>query len=161
MEMDELLGQAAVAQVGEERQEDAATIEVTAHRRRRHKHGRNSIPEELIKEVIVDVSESEKICGCCQKPMVVIDKKSHLVVEREPAKWSATRFTRLVYSCSDCKDGITVAAPPVVTPIPKGLAWPALCLRMKTAICRNLRIAKNVFLANLSKILSNAFDHRL
>ena len=126
MEMDELLGQAAVAQAGEERQEEAATIEVTAHRRRRHMHGRNSIPEELIKEEIIDVSESEKICGCCQKPMVVIDKKSHLVVERKPAKWSATRIIRLVYGCSGCKDGITVAAPPVVTPIPKGLAGPML-----------------------------------
>jgi transposase len=128
IEMDDLLGHVAALHENEERQEEAATIEVTAHRRRRHMYGRNSIPEELIKEVIVDVSESEKICGCCQKPMVVIDKKSHLVVEREPAKWSATRFIRLVYGCSDCKDGVTVAPPPVATPIPKGLAGPALLI---------------------------------
>ena len=125
MEMDELLGQLAAIETKETQETlEERTIEVTAHRRRRHKHGRNSIPEELVKEEIIDVSESEKICGCCQKPMAVIDKKSHLVVEREPAKYSATRIIRLVYGCSDCKDGITVAAPPVVTPISKGLAGP-------------------------------------
>jgi transposase len=110
MEMDDLLGQLAAIETKETHETlEEQTIEVTAHRRRRHKHGRNSIPEELIKEVTIDVSESEKICGCCQKPMVVIDKKSHLVVERKPAKWTATRFIRPVYGCSDCKDSITVA----------------------------------------------------
>jgi len=126
-EMDDLLKQLAAFETKQTQETpEEQTIEVTAHRRRRHKHGRNSIPEELIKEEIIDVSESEKICGCCQKPMAVIDKKSHLVVERKPAEHSATRYIRLVYGCSDCKDGITVAAPPVVTPIPKGLAGPSL-----------------------------------
>jgi transposase len=127
MEMDDLLGQLAAVETKETQETiEEQTVEVTAHRRRRHQYGRNSIPEELIKEVTVDVSESEKICGCCQKPMAVIDTKSHLVVEREPAKTTATRYLRPVYGCSDCKDSITISAPPVVTPIPKGLAGPAL-----------------------------------
>ena len=127
MEMDDLLGQLAAVETKEAQEKvEEQTIEVTSHCRRRHKHGRNSIPEELIKEEIIDVSESEKICGCCDKPMAVIDKKSHLVVERKPAEYGATRYIRLVYGCSDCKDSIIVAAPPVVTPIPKGLAGPAL-----------------------------------
>jgi transposase len=127
MEMDDLLGQLAAIETQQTQESsEEQTVEVTPHRRRRHMHGRNSIPDELIKEVIIDVSESEKICRCCQKPMVVIDKKSHLVVERELAKYSAIRYIRPVYGCSDCKDGIAIAAAPVVTPIPKGLAGPGL-----------------------------------
>jgi hypothetical protein len=108
MEMDDLLGQLAAVE-SKSVEEEEAIVEVTTHRRRRHQHGRNSIPKELITKKTVDVSESDKICGCCGLPMRVIDTKSHLVVERKPAKYEATKYLRPVYGCPHCKDSILVA----------------------------------------------------
>jgi transposase len=126
MEMSDLLGELAAHESKETLEEQ--TVVVPAHRRRRHQHGRNSIPEELIKEVMIDVGEAEKTCDCCNKTMTVIDTKSHLVVERKPAQYTATRYLRPVYGCEDCKDHVVVAETPAVTPIPKGLAGPALLI---------------------------------
>jgi transposase len=125
VEMDELLGQIAAAkETGPEKEEDF--VEVTPHRRRRKKHGRNSIPENLITDEVIDIPESEKTCGCCGLPMSIIDTKEHLVVERIPATYKVTRYRRPVYGCSKCKDHIVVAEPPVVSPVAKGLAGPML-----------------------------------
>lgn len=125
MEMDELLEQIAAGEDPEAEKEEE-TIEVTPHRRRRKKHGRNSIPEDMITDEIVDIPESDKACTCCGLPMKVINTKQHLVVERIPAEYKATRYLRPVYGCSHCKDTLHVAEPPVVTPIAKGLAGPQL-----------------------------------
>ena len=105
--------------------DEEETIEVTSHRRRRKKSGRNSIPEDLITEKIVDIPEHEKKCDCCGREMTVFDTKPHLVVERIPAKYTATRYIRPVYGCSHCKD-TTHVAEPVHLPIAKGLAGPLL-----------------------------------
>lgn len=129
LEMDALLSQ--LQEVQEAQQDDSHSdtkeqhIEVTAHRRRRKNTGRNSIPEEMIDDVIVDIDESEKICSLCNKEKSVIDKKEHIVVERIPAQYSAKRYIRLVYGCSGCKDTTSVAEP-VHLPIAKGLAGPFL-----------------------------------
>jgi len=127
MELDDLLGQLAMVEAkGLEAEEPS--VEVTSHHRRRHQHGRTSIPDELITEKTVDVAVSDKICGCCGLPMPVIDTKSHLVVERKPATYEATKYLRPVYGCPHCKDGILVAEAPMVTPIAKGLAGPELMI---------------------------------
>ena len=68
---------------------------------------------------------------CCGKPLTVIDRKSHLVVERKPAQYTATRYVRPVYGCSCCKDTVHVAEP-VALPIAKGLAGPGLLLFVLT-----------------------------
>ena len=60
--------------------------------------------------------------------MPVIDTKEHLVVERIPATYKATRYQRPVYGCSHCKHGISVAEPPIVSPVAKGLAGPMLLI---------------------------------
>ena len=53
--------------------------------------------------------------------MQEIDRKEHVVVDRQPAKYKATRYVRPVWACAKCKDKIAVAEP-VVTPIAKGIA---------------------------------------
>jgi transposase len=126
MELDALLEQSAAVQQQRE-QIEAETVEVTSHRRRRKHPGRNVIPEELITEKTLDIPQEEKICGCCGEPMEVIDTKKHVVVERIPARYEATRYLRPVYGCSRCKDTVHVAEP-VVLPIAKGLAGPQLLL---------------------------------
>jgi transposase len=120
MEMEALVQKEKQLAEGCDKTSEQDTIEVTSYKRRRKHPGRNAIPEELITEVIVDVPEAEKICGCGREK-VVIDRKPHVVVERKPAQYEATRFIRLVRACPCCKDGVSVAEP-VALPIAKGLA---------------------------------------
>lgn len=125
LEMDALLEQIAAPQ----KQEDddvADVIEIPAHQRRRKIHGRNSIPAELITEVTVDLTDEEKKCSCCGTGLQQFDVKEHLVVDRIPAKYTATRYLQPVYGCPHCKDHVTSKEMPLVTPIAKGLAGFAL-----------------------------------
>lgn len=124
LEMDELLAQAgAVEQKLAQAKEQ--TIEVTTHRRRRKHPGRNAIPEELITEELHDVPDSQKRCDNCGIEKKIMGHKFHVVVERIPACYTATRHVFPVYGCGNCKDGISKAEP-VHLPIAKGLAGPAL-----------------------------------
>lgn len=119
-EMDALFCQIEAQEHTQEKQDEQTTIEVTSYKRRRKHPGRNAIPEEMITEKIVDIPDSEKECACGRKK-VIIDRKSHVVVERIPAQYKVTRYIRPVYGCSCCKDGVSVAEP-VLMPIAKGLA---------------------------------------
>ena len=125
LEMDELLGQIAAVQDSKP-EEDNEIIEIPAHKRRRNKHGRNSIPAELITEVTIDLSADEKKCSCCGSELQLFDVKEHIVVDRIPATYTATKYLLSVYGCPCCKDHVTSKEMPLVTPIPKGLASFAL-----------------------------------
>ncbi|RQW00397.1 hypothetical protein EH220_00430, partial [bacterium] len=120
MEMDQLLNQIAAAKENETEHEE--TIEIPAHKRRRKIHGRNSIPAELITTVTIDLLDEEKKCGCCGADLQQFDVKEHLVVDRIPATYTATRYLQPIYGCPCCKDGVTAKEMPLVTPIAKGLA---------------------------------------
>lgn len=122
MEMDQLLSQVAAAQHPADETCEEETVEVTPHRRRRKKHGRNSIPAELITTVTVDIAEDEKTCACCNTPLQQFDVKEHLVVNRIPAQYTAVRYLQPVYGCPCCKDHVHAREMPLVTPIAKGLA---------------------------------------
>ena len=121
MEMDQLLSQiAAVDPVAADSEEE--TVEVPAHSRRRKKHGRNSIPAELITTVTIDLPENEKNCDCCNTPLQQFDVKEHLVVNRIPAQYTAVRYLQTVYGCPCCKNHVHAREMPMVTPIAKSLA---------------------------------------
>jgi transposase len=127
-ELTELLAQIAPPeqQPQDQSQEQESTVEVSSHKRRRRHHGRDAIPEELITDVLVDIPDQEKNCDC-GRDKYIIGYKSHIVVERIPARYKATRYLRPIYACA-CKREVTTAEPPAVTPIPKGLAWPQLLM---------------------------------
>ena len=120
IEMDQLLGQIAAAKNNETEKEEI--VEIPAHKRRRKMHGRNSIPAELIKTITIDLSDEEKKCGNCGADLQQFDVKEHLVVDRIPATYTATRYLQPVYGCPCCKDHVTAKEMPLITPIPKGLA---------------------------------------
>jgi transposase len=124
MEMDELLAQVTQTQNQDDPKEQEY-IEVQPFKRRRKHPGRNKVPQELITDTVIDVPKEEMICPCCGKETEIIDRKEHIVVERKPATYSATRYIRPVRACPRCKNGVVVAEP-VVTPIAKGMAGPFL-----------------------------------
>jgi transposase len=132
IEMDALLEQ-ITATKEPEAEEAAGDIEVPVHKRRRKIHGRNSIPAELITEVIIDLSHDEKKCSCCGNELQQFDTKEHLVVDRIPATYTATRYLQPVYGCPCCKNGVTSREMPLVTPIAKGLAGISLMVFVLTS----------------------------
>lgn len=125
LEMDALLEQITAQQKPQEEDVPEA-VEIPTHKRRRKIHGRNSIPAELITNVTIDLSEEDKKCSCCGSALQEFDTKKHLVVDRIPAKYTATRYIQPVYGCPCCKDHVTSKEMPLVTPIAKGLAGFAL-----------------------------------
>lgn len=123
IEMDALLGEAlSVQQQDDTPAED--TIEIAPHSRRRKHPGRNTIPEDMITNVLLDVPEEEKTCECGREKEI-IDTKKHVVVERIPARYEAKRYLRPIRACPHCKDTVSVAEP-VILPISKGSAGPQL-----------------------------------
>jgi transposase len=97
----------------------------------RKKRGRKPLPEELPRiEVILDINENEKICGCgCELSHIGDDTSEKL--EIIPAKVQVIRYIRKKYACKNCEgvedDGPTVRIAPLPPQIiPKSIATPGL-----------------------------------
>jgi transposase len=110
---------------------DELPEEVTVPEHSRKKRGRKPLPEELPRvEVILDINEDEKVCGCgCELSHIGNDTSEKL--EIIPAKVQVIRYIRKKYACKNCEgvedDGPTVriaSLPPQI--IPKGIATPGL-----------------------------------
>ena len=119
MALDALLAQ---VQTIENTEAVEALVVVKPHQRRKKHPGRNAIPEDITrKRIVYDIPEAEKTCACCGRPKVVIGETVRKEVERIPATYVVNEHVRPKYACKHCKDGVTVAEPPV-SPIPRGLA---------------------------------------
>jgi len=104
-------------------------VEVKPHQRRRKHPGRNAIPEDIaVRREEYDVSEEEKHCDCCGGVKVKIGESTRDIIERIPAHYERIIQVRPKYACPRCKDGVTVADAPVITPIARGLAGIKLLL---------------------------------
>jgi transposase len=92
----------------------------------RKKCGRKPLPENLPRvEIIHDVAEEEKICGCGQTKSRVGEETSEQL-DIVPARIQVLRHIRPKYACRDCEgvqdDGPTVViAPPPAQIIPKSI----------------------------------------
>lgn len=113
-------------------------VDVAGHRRR--KSGRKPLPPELPRvDVLYDLPEEEKVCGCgLRRPEIgrEISEKLDLI----PAKVQVIRSIRCRYGlAAGCRCEGTAAAPAVVTApvppqlIPKGLATEGLLAHIMTA----------------------------
>jgi transposase len=102
--------------------------------RQRDEHGRGPLPEHLQRrEVIHDLTESEKLCPCCGKPRVCIGSQTTEQLDMEPARIFVRRTVKKTYACQECDpDSAPVAqrfqtaGPPEVGPIARGLCGPGL-----------------------------------
>ncbi len=102
---------------------DTDTISVPAHTRQ--KPGRKPIPDHLPRvEVIHDLTEEEKLCGCgCQMSRIGEEVSEKLDII--PAKIQVIRHIRYKYACKNCEgveseESAVKVAPPPAQLIPKG-----------------------------------------
>jgi transposase len=108
---------------------DTDTISVPAHTRQ--KPGRKPIPDHLPRvEVIHDLSEEEKLCGCgCQ--MSKIGEEVSEKLDIIPAKIQVIRHIRYKYACKNCEgveseESAVKVAPTPPQLIPKSMATEGL-----------------------------------
>ncbi|MEW5910825.1 MAG: IS66 family transposase, partial [Thermodesulfobacteriota bacterium] len=104
-------------------------ITVPAHTRK--KSGRKPLPAELPRvDVVLDIPENEKVCGCgCELSPIGEDTSEKLDII--PAKILVIRYIRKKYACKNCEgvedDGPTVKIAPLPPQIiPKSIATPGL-----------------------------------
>lgn len=104
-------------------------IEVPAHTRK--KRGRKPLPSDLPRvEVIHDLKEEDKVCGCGCK-MDRIGEETSEQLDIIPAKMQVIRHIRYKYACKECggadSEGPAVKIAPVPEQIiPKSIATPGL-----------------------------------
>ena len=117
-------------------EQDTAEITISSHARK--KPGRRPLPENLPRvEVIHDLAEEEKTCGCgCMKSRIGEEVSEQLDII--PARIQVLRHIRYKYACRQCEgiedDGPTVAiALAPVQLIPKSIASAGLVAHVLTA----------------------------
>jgi transposase len=104
---------------------------VTRRVQKKHKHGRNPLPDHLPRiEIEHDLSETEKLCPCCGELRCRIGQEISEQLEYLPASFKVLRHIRPKYACRACdaageNPNITVQPKPP-QPIDKGLAGPGL-----------------------------------
>jgi transposase len=81
------------------------------------------------REVVLDLTEAEKLCPCCGKPRVCIGEQATEQLDMEPIRFFVLRTIKKTYCCRDCNKAQTAArqvlsAPPTQQPVPVMLPTP-------------------------------------
>lgn len=130
--------------------------------RQRHRHGRTPLPENLERrDVIHDLTETEKPCPCCGRVRAFIGEQTTEQLEMEPIHFFVLRTIKKTYACQHCDpnavaapERILTAGPTQVGPIAKGLCGPSLLAHGITA-----KFADHTPLHRLSGQLSRSGVH--
>ena len=109
----------------ENEQEELPIEETTSVKEYKRKKGRRPLPKELPREqIIYDLTEEEKQCGCgCQLSKIGEEKSEQL--DYIPAKLQVIEHIRYKYACKGCEDTIRYAKLPN-KPLPKANATAGL-----------------------------------
>ncbi len=122
------------ASIADESQEELVTRRVA----KRHKHGRNPLPDHLPRiDIEHDLDDTEKPCPACGELRERIGQEVSEQLEYLPASFKVLRHIRHKYGCRRCEhDGynpqIACAAKPA-QPIDKGLPGPGLLAYVATS----------------------------
>jgi transposase len=112
---------------------EAEDDSITIPEHKRKKPGRKPLPDNLERvEIVYDVPEKEKQCGCgCQMSRIGEEVSEQL--EMVPAQFWVVRHVRPKYACKNCEgvDGAEGESPIKIAPaplqlIPKSIATPSL-----------------------------------
>lgn len=102
-----------------------ATVAVPAHERKvapKSGHGRESLPEGLpVEEIILDVSEEEKICAGCGAELVRIGEDVREELHIVSPRLVVRRYVRPKYACRICTERGVTQAEPAIAVIDKGI----------------------------------------
>src|ERR1700685_1949061 len=97
--------------------------EITGHSRRRPRElDLSRLPHHRQEH---DLSDAEKVCGCCRRPKDRIGEELTTILEYVPSKLEVHEHVRPKYACRYCKDGVSSPSPPE-RPIARGIAGPGL-----------------------------------
>jgi transposase len=107
----------------------------------RDEHGRSALPDHLERrEVVHDLSDTDRLCPCCGRPRVCIGAQTAEQLDLEPARLFVLRTIKKTYACQHCdpdavpaEDRLRTAGPAEVGPIAKGLCGPGLLAHAITA----------------------------
>ena len=114
----------------EQFKDDADTITVSTHRRKRG--GRKPLPPEFPRiEVVYELPESERVCPHDGAELKVIGEVVLEQLDIIPAKAQVTRHIRKKYACPCCDGTIKTASMPA-QPIPKSMVSPGLLAYITT-----------------------------
>src|SRR5947209_6105741 len=108
---------------------------------RRDEHGRAALPEHLERrEVVHDLTETERLCPCCGRLRACIGEQTAEQLDLEPARFFVLRTVKKSYACRHCdparvpaEQRLRAAGPAQVGPIAKGLCGPGLLAHVITA----------------------------
>ncbi len=98
---------------------------------------RKPLPEQLRRvDVVVDIDEGDKVCGCCQSPLHKMGESSSEALEFVPAHIKVIKTIRPKYTCRQCEregiESVVKTAPMPASPIPKSIATPSLLSQIIT-----------------------------
>lgn len=123
-ELEQLLEEAEKAD--EAQQKDEASSK--SARRKKKKHGRRIIPDDLpTEEILHELPEEQRLCPIDGKPMPAIRYEISEQLDYEPSKLKRIRHKRAVYACPAKHDEATlITAPKPAEAIDRCLAAPGL-----------------------------------
>ena len=112
-------------------EDDAAAIEVPAHRRKRS--GRKPLPENLPRETIELLPADEDLhCQCCGTDKTRIGENRTEELDYVPASFLIREYIRPKYACRKCENGVVQAMLPA-RPVEKGRPGPGLLAHIVTS----------------------------
>jgi transposase len=81
-----------------------AAAEPKAHKPRRKGHGRRAKPKDLPRRPeVIDLTEAEKVCGCCGTAKVRIGQTVNERLDYQPMAIFVRELIRPVYACRSCE----------------------------------------------------------
>jgi transposase len=108
---------------------EAATPKTIHYTRNQPK--RQPLPKDLPREIVIhDISDADKVCGCCGGALHKMGEEKSEQLEFIPAQIKVIEHIRPQYSCRQCEQtGVQThikIAPVPASPIPKSFATPSL-----------------------------------
>ncbi|MGR8999789.1 MAG: IS66 family transposase [Gammaproteobacteria bacterium] len=120
-----------------EQKSEPVKTEKISYERKIKGHGRNELPANLRREqMIYDLDESEKICGCCGEPFKRIGEEKTEQLNYTPASLYVIEHIRYKYGCVNkdcCQQTVVTADKDKYEPIEKGLAGAGLLTQVITS----------------------------